>query len=62
MDVLRYQREQLLTVAEVAAHFKVHASTVRRWISEGSLASVRTPGGYPRVPASALPSAGGQTA
>ena len=48
------QRDMLLTVAEVAAHFQVARSTVYRWLAEGRLEVVRTPGGAPRVPASAL--------
>jgi excisionase family DNA binding protein len=47
----------LLTLREVATHYRVSVSTVRRWVAAGQLASVRTPGGYPRVPAAALSSA-----
>ncbi len=46
---------ELLTIAEVAAHYRVSVSTVYRWVAEGRLEVVRTPGGTPRVPVSALP-------
>lgn len=32
--------------------FRVTVTTVRRWAREGALASIRTPGGYLRIPAS----------
>ena len=35
----------LLTVAEVAAAFRVDAKTVNRWVNAGKLRSIRTPGG-----------------
>ncbi len=35
----------LLTVAEVAAAFRVDPKTVNRWTLAGRLRSVRTPGG-----------------
>ena len=35
----------LLTVAEVAAAFRVEAKTINRWANGGRLRSVRTPGG-----------------
>jgi excisionase family DNA binding protein len=35
----------LLTVAEVAAAFRVDVKTVNRWTLAGKLRSVRTPGG-----------------
>jgi excisionase family DNA binding protein len=35
----------LLTVAEVAAVFRVDAKTINRWANGGRLRSVRTPGG-----------------
>ena len=44
--------DQLLTTPEVAALFGVHAKTVRKWIKQGRLRGVRTPGGGYRVRAS----------
>jgi excisionase family DNA binding protein len=40
--------DSLLTVAEVAALFRVSKKTVTRWVIAGRLSCVRTPGGYPR--------------
>ena len=37
-------------VEEVAALFRVHISTVRRWIALGSIRAIRLPGGAYRVP------------
>ncbi len=37
--------ETLLTVGEVAAALKIHEDTVLRWIKEGKLRAVTTPGG-----------------
>jgi excisionase family DNA binding protein len=34
-------RSELMSVAEAAAHARVHADTVRRWIREGKLAEQR---------------------
>ena len=62
MNAHAEHRERLLTVAEVADHFQVARSTVYRWIADGQIEVVRTPGGYPRVPASALLTGGGQAA
>ncbi len=39
------ERERLLTPAEVAAVFRVSVGTVSRWVREGKLGAVRTPGG-----------------
>jgi len=41
--------EALLTPAEVAAIFSVHAKTVSRWARSGKLTYVRTPGGHRRL-------------
>ncbi len=38
-----------LRVDEAAAVLDVHENSVRRWIDEGKLSSVRTPGGHRRV-------------
>lgn len=37
------QREELLTVQEVASILRVDQTTVRRWIKEGTLPSIRLP-------------------
>lgn len=39
---------ELLKKSEVAAMFRVNATTVTRWAKAGRLASVRTPGGHRR--------------
>lgn len=39
------QRPHLLKTTEVAAAFGVDVATVRRWVSEGLLFPVKTPGG-----------------
>ncbi|MCY9785770.1 helix-turn-helix domain-containing protein [Nocardiopsis sp. EMB25] len=41
----------LITPNEVAALFRVHASTVVRWAREGHLTSLTTPTGRHRFPA-----------
>lgn len=38
----------LLTPAEVAALFRVDPKTVNRWVREGKIESLRTPGGHRR--------------
>jgi excisionase family DNA binding protein len=38
------EEEALLTVRETALLLRVNASTVRRWIAEGTLAAVKLPG------------------
>src|SRR5690349_4349792 len=38
------EEEALLTVRETALFLRVNASTVRRWIAEGTLAAVKLPG------------------
>jgi excisionase family DNA binding protein len=43
-----------LRVDEAAALLDVHASTVRRWIDEHKLPSIRMPGGQLRIHTSAL--------
>jgi excisionase family DNA binding protein len=42
------QAEPLLTAAEIAALFDVHALTVTRWAHAGRIGSVRTLGGHHR--------------
>ena len=53
-----------LTTGDVAAYFKVHVQTVRRWVRSGALPSRRSPSGWSlfttedvlaMVPPSALP-------
>jgi len=43
--------EQLLTIKQAAERLSVHPATVRRWADDGSIASVRTPGGHRRFSA-----------
>ncbi len=43
-----------LRVDEAATLLDVHEDTVRRWLAEGKLASIRTPGGHWRVRAESL--------
>ena len=38
----------LMTIAEVAAAFRVHNQTVTRWRTSGKITGVRTPGGLHR--------------
>lgn len=45
---------ELLRVREVAALFGVRQPTVRRWLADGKLAFIRTPGGQIRVPGDAF--------
>jgi excisionase family DNA binding protein len=45
---------RMLTIAEVARHWRVHESTVRRWIDSGQVEVVRTPSGRIRLPETAL--------
>jgi excisionase family DNA binding protein len=42
------QDEELLTVGELVAIFKVHPRTVARWADEGKIDAIRTPGGQRR--------------
>lgn len=35
----------LLTTSEVAEQFRVHPSTIRRWIEDGRIAAITLPGG-----------------
>lgn len=38
-------KEPLLLTREVAAMFRVHPETIRRWVRTGQLSAVPTPGG-----------------
>lgn len=40
--------EYLLTTGEVAALLRVDAKTVGRWVLDGKITSIRTPGGQHR--------------
>jgi excisionase family DNA binding protein len=44
----------LLTPRTIAERLSVHPHTVRRWLAEGRMASVRTPGGQYRVDSAEL--------
>ena len=44
----RPETERLMTSAEVAALYRVDPKTVVRWVKEGKLTSVPTPGGHHR--------------
>lgn len=44
-DTLTPERDALLTPAEVADLFQVAVRTVSRWVHEGKLTAMRTPGG-----------------
>jgi excisionase family DNA binding protein len=35
----------LLTAREVADEFRVHTTTVTRWVRDGRLSAIKTPGG-----------------
>lgn len=45
---------EYLKIHEVAELFNVGDKTVRRWVREGKLAFIRTPGGHIRIPADAF--------
>ena len=42
--------EQDFTPEELAELCRVHVSTVRRWIANGSVTAIRLPGGMYRIP------------
>ena len=48
MNDNRLTPEPLLTSGEVAALFRVDSKTVTRWVRDGKLAAIRTPGGHHR--------------
>lgn len=38
------------TIREVAAHYRLHPETVRKWVAKGAIKSVRLgPGAKPRI-------------
>ena len=41
--------QQYLTTGEVANHFHVTVNTVKRWVMEGKLRAILTPGGHYRI-------------
>lgn len=41
---------EMFTVEEVAAKFRVRPRTVYRWLKEGRMAGIKTPGGQHRIP------------
>jgi len=44
--------DRYLTLKQTAERLNVHTATVRRWADQGTIASVRTPGGHRRFPES----------
>ena len=44
------EQQRDLKAEELAQLFRVHVSTVRRWINHGQLAAIRLPGGNYRIP------------
>lgn len=40
----------LMTVTQVASYFRVDPRTVRTWVKEGLISSIRTPTGRIRIP------------
>ncbi len=46
---------EIYTVREVADRYRVTPNCVRKWISVGKLAAVKTPGGSIRIRAEDLP-------
>jgi len=42
------QPDRLLTAAEVAEKLRVHQTTVSRWVRDGRLQAMKTPGGHLR--------------
>jgi excisionase family DNA binding protein len=50
-----WHESELLYPAEYADELRVSLSSVRRWIRQGKVEHVRTPGGQVRIPRGALP-------
>ncbi len=42
-------KTKLLRPGEIAEMFDVHVGTVRRWLSDGLIPAIRTPGGQYRI-------------
>lgn len=53
-DLNALRQKKKLRTDEAAALLEVHEDTVRRWLTEGKLAGIRTPGGHWRVPTEPL--------
>lgn len=49
---LQLDYDKLWLPREVAALFKVDPKTVTRWVADGKLRSIPTPGGHHRIPGS----------
>jgi excisionase family DNA binding protein len=50
----RTVQSELLTVGEAAQELRCSVASVKRWLRDGQIAGVRTPGGHWRVPISEL--------
>lgn len=48
-------RPELMTLQEAALELRVSVQTARRYVRQGRLPHVRTPGGNIRIPLAALP-------
>ncbi len=46
---MKTKRTRYLTTGEVAQVFEVSATAVKKWIQQGKLRAVRTPGGHFRI-------------
>ncbi len=46
---LKTKRNRYVTTGEVAQVFEVSATAVKKWIQQGKLRAVRTPGGHFRI-------------
>ena len=41
---------ELLTASEAALELRCSVTSIKRWVAEGQLGAVRTPGGHLRIP------------
>ena len=48
---MRKRRKRYLTTGEAALVFEVSATAVKKWIHQGKLRALRTPGGHFRIAA-----------
>lgn len=46
---MKTKRKHYLTTGEVAQVFEVSATAVKKWIEQGKLRALRTPGGHYRI-------------
>jgi excisionase family DNA binding protein len=53
--------DKLLTFNQVATFYAVTPRTVRNWADKGAIPVVRTPGGQPRVPSTAVSTKSSET-